>query len=64
MKELTSKELKVLYLRKVECYSQEEIAVKLNYFIRQVQRIQKSAEEKIINSFMPNIIETYKKEVS
>lgn len=64
MKELTSKELKVLYLRKVECYSQEEIAVKLNYSIRQVQRIQKSAEEKIINSFIPNIIETYKTEVS
>lgn len=59
MLELTPKEVKILYLRKVECYSQEDIANELNYSTRQIQRIQKSAEEKIINSFIPNIIKIH-----
>ncbi len=61
MQELTPKEIQILYLRKVECYLQEDVAKEFNYSKRQIQRIQKSAEEKIINSFIPNIIDAYNK---
>lgn len=56
MQELTSKEKQILYLRKVEFYSQDEIADELNYSKRQIQRIQKSAEEKIINDYITKIL--------
>ena len=51
---LTVKEKEVLYLRKVECLTQEEVSEKLNYSIRQIQRIQRSAENKIIENYVTN----------
>ncbi len=57
MKILNSKESQVLYLSEIEQLSQEEIAEQLNYSIRQIQRIKKSASKKIVNQY---IIEEFK----
>lgn len=54
---LTTNESQILYLSEIEQLSQEEIADKLNYSIRQIQRIKRSASKKIINKY---IVEEFK----
>ena len=49
---LTSNEKSVMYYRIIVNLSQEEIANKLSYSLRQIQRIQRSAEVKIISHYL------------
>lgn len=49
---LTTNESQILYLSEIEQLSQEEISEKLNYSIRQIQRIKRSASKKIVNLYM------------
>lgn len=62
MKILTTNESQILYLSEIEQLSQEEIAYKLNYSIRQIQRIKKSASKKIVNLYITEKYKEYNKE--
>ncbi len=49
---LTENEKNVMYYRIIINLSQEETASKLNYSLRQIQRIQRSAEDKIVSHYL------------